>query len=77
MNVHVVTYFAENDLECKKDYVAVEVYVDGNLAAQYGNHYDDKGKEKAEAFVEALEYMGYYISIIYTIAHNWETKDES
>ena len=38
------------------DYTCVEVWVDLDLAARFGDEYHDKGKAKADAFVAGVKY---------------------
>lgn len=59
-------HFLKDDKSCGGDYNDVEVIVDGKLAVQYGDHYHDKGTEKAEGFVDGLIFAGL----------NPEVKDE-
>lgn len=53
-----------NDYLCGGDYWAYSVQVDGVEVARYGDHYHDKGADKAEGFVDALVYV--YKEINYT-----------
>jgi hypothetical protein len=44
-------YEGEEPNDCGGDYWGVEVVIDGEVVMEYGNHYDDKGAESADAFV--------------------------
>jgi len=45
------------------DYSGVDIYKGDELVAEYGDYYHDKGAEKAEAFIEGLEWAGYEVEI--------------
>jgi hypothetical protein len=45
-------YEGDEENDCGGDYDAIEVIIDGETVAEYGDHYHDKGFEKAEGFVE-------------------------
>lgn len=53
----IVTHFTKDDEDCGGDYYDIEVFVDGKLAAEYGDYYHDKGSEKAEAFVDGVNFI--------------------
>lgn len=56
MNIQTITHFDEDDQKFYRDYLSVEVVVDGKVAQQYGDSYHDKGTERAAAFVEGLTF---------------------
>lgn len=60
MLVKVVTHYSEEDTDFCGDYSSVEIFVNGVLAKEYGDYYHDKGSDKAEAFLDCLEYMKSY-----------------
>ena len=45
-------YEGEEVNDCGGDYDAIEVIIDDEVVTHYGDHYHDKGAEKAEGFVE-------------------------
>jgi len=52
----IVTHYSKDDPNCDGDYYYLEIFVDGKSAADYGDYYHDQGCEKAEAFLEGVEY---------------------
>ena len=57
MHAEIRTYFCVDDKGHTGDYTAVEVWLDGKLVRTFGDFYHDKGRERAEAFVEGLRYF--------------------
>ena len=43
-----------NDYLCGGDYREVSITIDGTEMVRYGDHYHDKGRDKAEGFVDGL-----------------------
>lgn len=60
--IEVVTHYLKEDPECLSDYSDVEVFINGEYIISFGDYYHDKGREKADAFVEGwnfcLKHMG-------------------
>lgn len=50
----IVTHFSVEDPEFISDYVSVEVFLDGNRVASYGDAYHDRGAEKARGFEDGV-----------------------
>ena len=51
MKVQMVIHYAEEDSECGGEYYEVDILVDGKKAVTYGDHYHEKGWERAEGFI--------------------------
>lgn len=53
----VITHFTEDDEDCSGDYSSVSIEDEkGSVVASYGDHYHDKGTEKAEGFIEGVKF---------------------
>ena len=55
MTLTIITHYAENDPEFTSDYHSIGIYIDGELVREYGDSYHDKGKEKVEGYLNALD----------------------
>jgi len=54
----VVTHFRDDDKECWGDYCSIDILDEkGNLIETYGDYYHDKGDEKVQGFIDAIEYI--------------------
>lgn len=53
--VIVTMHYATNDPEFTSDYCAIDIKIDGITLAEYGDSYHDRGRDKAEGFVDALK----------------------
>jgi len=51
MKAKIAEIFEDED-HVGGDYYGVRVYIEGELKRTYGDYYHDKGREKANAFVE-------------------------
>lgn len=54
--VQIIEHFDISDEECGGDYHYVTVNIDGIQVVEFGDHYHDKGAEKAEGWVEGFKY---------------------
>lgn len=63
--VTVTTHYREDDDEFVGDYWHVSIQFDGVEVTRYGDHYDDKGLDKAEGFVEALKLVDPTLTVEY------------
>ena len=54
MKIEIVQIFDIEDKDFGGDYLEVEVYCNGDLISEYGDHYHDKGLERAEGFVDGF-----------------------
>lgn len=57
IKVEIVAHYVKNDEGMEGDYAAISVAVNGVKAAEYGDDYHDKGAEKVEGFVDALNFV--------------------
>lgn len=57
--VTITTHYQKSDKKCWGDYYSVDVLVraDGGreFAAHYGDYYHDKGHDKVEGFLDAIQ----------------------
>lgn len=60
MKILVITHFDKDDPNCYGEYCEITIHTyDGDRPrkiAEYGDWYHDKGKEKAEGFVDGIKY---------------------
>ena len=56
INGGYLTHFDKDDEDFGGDYASVSIFVNGKEVITYGDHYHEKGRERAEAFIEGLEY---------------------
>lgn len=49
-----VVHYSKDDEECQGEYWQIDIFKDGILIVTYGDHYHDKGREKAEGFYDAI-----------------------
>ena len=57
MKLKQVTHFHVDDPDCGGDYIDVELLDEqGNVIAEYGDYYHDKGDEKIEGFIDGVEW---------------------
>lgn len=54
--VEIITHYTLDDWKFEHDYVSVEVFLSGVKLREYGDSYHDKGWEKANAFVDGLQF---------------------
>jgi hypothetical protein len=52
LELTIVEIFSREDEDFGGDYIEVEVRDGDDLITEYGDHYHDKGRERAEAFIE-------------------------
>ena len=56
--ITVTTHYPKSDKRCEGDYYDVDIMVKADnkqyFAMQYGDHYHDKGHDKAQGFVDAI-----------------------
>jgi major membrane immunogen (membrane-anchored lipoprotein) len=53
----IITHFLEEDEYCTGDYCSVTIEDQkGNIVKSYGDYYHDKGREKAEGFIEGVKF---------------------
>ena len=53
----IITHFEVEDEECSGEYTSVEILDEkGNSIVKYGDYYHDKGRQKAEAFLDGLKF---------------------
>ena len=57
MLIEVVTHYHQDDVRCSSDYIDMEIFVDGEFVKSWGDDYHDKGHEKVEGFLEAVEHF--------------------
>lgn len=50
-NLTVATYYEKG---CGGDYTKVVIEMDGDVLREYGDYYHEKGREKAEAYLDAF-----------------------
>jgi len=56
--VKVVTRYDINDFEFVFDYREIHIFVDGELAIEFGD-YGEKGEERADTYVDCLRQSGF------------------
>lgn len=56
-NIQIIKRFAKSDTKCSGDYHSVELIIEDDIAASYGDHYHDKGDDKIAGFLDALVYI--------------------
>lgn len=71
-SVFIEKHFFKGDIN--GDYTDVIVRVDDEVAVQYGDSYHDKGKERAQGFVDGLRY-GLEMADLQMIADNLDIDD--
>jgi hypothetical protein len=49
-----VVHYSKTDVYFGGDYREIEIFMNGDLVASYGDHYHDKGREKADGFYDAI-----------------------
>ncbi len=52
--IEVITRYADEDPQCLSDYCEVQVWVNGEQRACYGDAYHEKGRERAQGFVDGV-----------------------
>jgi hypothetical protein len=57
LKVKKITRYEIDDTDCGGDYSEVLIEIRGEVVATYGDHYHDKGQEKAEGFIDALKHI--------------------
>jgi len=74
MNVKITEHFSkEHDPKCYGDYCEVTIEVDGKLVRTYGDHYHDKGAERAEGYKDALkDYCDPQVTVEHASVADWE-----
>lgn len=50
----IVTHYFRTDPQFLGDYTSVEIYLDAVKLVEYGDAYHDKGRDKAQGFVDAV-----------------------
>lgn len=55
--VEIISYYDFKDKKFDYDYEEIDIYVDGKLAECYGDDYHDKGYDKSDGFVDALNFI--------------------
>jgi len=63
MNEFIIYYVYPNEDELDGDYWEIELELNGEIIAKYGDYYHDKGSEKAKGFIKGYAY-----------ANNWKEK---
>lgn len=63
MKVRVITHYSVKDPECNGDYAEVSIRIDGVEVIRYGDSSHDKGAEKADGYVDAINqfFEGQYV----------------
>jgi hypothetical protein len=49
-----IVHYHVDDPDCSGDYRRIEIFKDDVLVIEYGDHYHDKGREKAEGFFDGI-----------------------
>ena len=58
INLTRVIHYSVDDEECNGDYYSVELKdSNGRTVARWGDDYHDKGLDKAEGFIQGVEYV--------------------
>ena len=57
MNVKIVKHYSIEDPEFYGDYGSIQIFINGDLAIEYGDYYHDKGQEKVDGFLDALRFL--------------------
>ncbi len=55
--VKVITHYYKDDVNYTGDYDSVEIQINNTPVVLFGDSYHDKGKEKAQGFIEACLYF--------------------
>jgi hypothetical protein len=63
-----VVHYLESDPDCNGDYCYIEIFQDDELVAQYGDHYHEKGRQRAEGFFDAVNVL---------LGDDWEYEHET
>lgn len=65
MDINLNIFYCADDPNCKGDYayVIIKDASDGEELARYGDHYHDKGLEKAGGFIDALRWAFGTVSV--------------
>jgi hypothetical protein len=56
-NIKIVTEYCKCDTDFSSDYLGVSLYIDEKLIRSYGDYYHEKGDIRADAFVDAIEFL--------------------
>lgn len=54
MKIEIIKHYAKDDKDFCEDYYSITVKINGKKVRHYGDYYHDKGKEKAEAFIDGI-----------------------
>lgn len=76
ITVHVVKVFEKEEIQSREesfsgDYLEVRIFVEGRLAATYGDAYHDKGREKAVGFIEGMGYILSQTGMTLKVTHHY------
>ena len=55
--IHIVTHYYSDDPLCSGDYAGVSVYLNNEKVTTYGDYYHDKGRERADGFMDAVKIL--------------------
>jgi hypothetical protein len=55
VTVVVTTHYLKEDEDCLSDYCSVDISIDGIKIAEYGDAYHDRGREKSQGFIAAIQ----------------------
>ena len=55
MITRVVTHYAKDDPKFLGDHVGIQIFVDDELAAEYGDNYHDEGSPKMSGFIDGVQ----------------------
>lgn len=61
--IKIITHYAEDDPSCENDYYQIEIFVNDKLVKTYGDQYHDKGREKAQGFMDGIRALTEYYSL--------------
>ncbi len=67
ITVTQVTHYPEDDPKGNGDYYDIELLdAEGKVIATFGDYYHDKGQEKAEGFIQGVEYaLGVKVKVVH------------
>ena len=57
MDILITEHYNKEDKLFERDYLSIDIEVDGQLIKEYGDYYHDKGYEKMLGFLDALKYL--------------------
>jgi len=70
--IDVIQHYLIDDKDCIGDYCSVEIRINDEIIIEYGDYYFDRGKERADGFLDALEHLGCKIEPSYDNIPDYE-----